>query len=86
MTLPMARDLARHSVRVVTLAPSLFYTPMTGVAPPKVLKSLEREMMYPKRAGLPEEFARTVLWVLDTPFVNGEVIRLSGASRMPARL
>ncbi len=86
MTLPMARDLARHSVRVVTLTPSLFESPMTARAPPKVIKSLEREMMFPRRAGKPEEFASTVVWVLETPFVNGETVRLSGASRMPARM
>lgn len=87
MTLPMARDLARHAIRVVTIAPGVFDSNMTANFPVKTRKSLENEgVVYPKRFGQPEEFARTVRWILDCPYVNGETIRLSGAGRLPGKL
>jgi len=87
MTLPIARDLARHAIRVVTIAPSVFDSNMTANVPVKIRKSLENEgIVYPKRFGQPEEFARTVRWILDCPYVNGETIRLSGAGRLPGKL
>ncbi|KAG6830656.1 hypothetical protein H0H92_015553 [Tricholoma furcatifolium] len=87
MTLPMARDLARHAVRVVTIAPGVFASSMTARMPPKVQRSLSSDgIVYPQRFGQPEEFARTVRWVLDCAYVNGETIRLSGGSRLPAKL
>jgi 3-hydroxyacyl-CoA dehydrogenase / 3-hydroxy-2-methylbutyryl-CoA dehydrogenase len=87
MTLPMARDLALHAVRVVTIAPGVFDTGMTAPLPEKARKSLERDgLVYPRRFGRPEEFARTVAWVLECPYVNGETVRLSGAGRLPAKL
>ena len=87
MTLPMARDLSRHAVRVVTIAPGVFESNMSANLSPKARRSLENEgAVYPRRFGQPEEFAKTVDWVLDCPFVNGEVIRLSGAGRLPAKL
>jgi len=87
MTLPMARDLARHSIRVVTIAPGVFNSNMTVHFPGKIRKSLENDgVIYPRRFGQPSEFAKTVRWILDCPYVNGETIRLSGAGRLPAKL
>ncbi|KAF7983730.1 hypothetical protein HWV62_19687 [Athelia sp. TMB] len=88
MTLPMARDLARHAVRVLTIAPGPFSSPMTAGFPEKTRRSLEGSggIVYPRRFGLPYEFARTVRWAVETPIVNGEVVRLSGAGRMPGKL
>jgi 3-hydroxyacyl-CoA dehydrogenase/3-hydroxy-2-methylbutyryl-CoA dehydrogenase len=86
MTLPMARDLGRHGIRVNTIAPSAFASPMTDRMSPKVKGGLSREMMFPKRFGQSVEFAQTVKWMIETPYVNGETYRLSGASRMPARM
>jgi 3-hydroxyacyl-CoA dehydrogenase / 3-hydroxy-2-methylbutyryl-CoA dehydrogenase len=87
MTLPLSRDLARHAIRVVTIAPGIFDSSMTANFPVKTRKSLENESIFdPKRFGQPEEFARTVRWILDCPYVNGETIRLSGAGRLPGKL
>ncbi|KAF4545658.1 putative 3-hydroxyacyl- dehydrogenase type-2 protein [Lasiodiplodia theobromae] len=86
MTLPMARDLSRFGIRVVTLAPSLFESNMTAMLSDKVRKSLERVMEFPKRPGKPEEFARTVKDAIENSMLNGEVIRLDGAMRMPSKL
>ena len=87
MTLPMARDLARHGIRVVTIAPGVFDSNMTRHFPHKTRKSLTNEgVMYPRRFGQPAEFAKTVMWVVDCPYVNGETIRLSGAGRLPGKL
>lgn len=78
MTLPLARDLARHSIRVMTIAPNMFVSSMTDKLPQKVRRSLESDLIYPKRFGQPVEFAETVRFVLTNPYVNGETIRLSG--------
>ncbi|KAL1668912.1 hypothetical protein GGF50DRAFT_123674 [Schizophyllum commune] len=87
MTLPMARDLARYGVRVATIAPGVFASSMTDAMNAKTQKSLKTEgIVYPQRFGKPEEFAQTVRYILDCPYVNGETIRLSGAGRLPARL
>jgi len=87
MALPMARDLARHAIRVVTIAPGVFESNMTANFPQKTRKSLEQGgLVYPQRFGRPEEFARTVAWVLECAYVNGETIRLSGAGRLPGKL
>ncbi|KDR67608.1 hypothetical protein GALMADRAFT_231796 [Galerina marginata CBS 339.88] len=87
MTLPMARDLARHAIRVVTVAPGVFDSSMTANFPAKTRKSLESEgIVYPRRFGQPYEFAKTVMWILDCPYVNGETIRLSGGGRLPGKL
>ncbi|KAF2140043.1 uncharacterized protein K452DRAFT_253801 [Aplosporella prunicola CBS 121167] len=86
MTLPMARDLSRFGIRVVTIAPSLFESNMTALLSDKVRKSLERVMEFPKRAGRPDEFARLVRHVIENGMLNGEVIRLDGAMRMPSKL
>jgi 3-hydroxyacyl-CoA dehydrogenase / 3-hydroxy-2-methylbutyryl-CoA dehydrogenase len=86
MTLPMARDLERYGVRVVTVAPGAFTTQMTAVTLKKVQESLHRELLFPRRMGEPREFAQTVKWIIECPYVNGETIRLSGGSRLPGKL
>ncbi len=86
MTLPMARDLSRHGVRVVTIAPSMFDTSMAQAMTDKVKASLLKSMEFPKRPGQAEEFAILVRHIIENPMLNGTVIRLDGASRMPARL
>lgn len=86
MTLPMTRDLSRFGVRVVTIAPGTFETPMTSVMGDKVRKSLENAMEFPKRGGTGAEFALLVRQCVENPMLNGCVIRLDGGSRMPSRL
>jgi NAD(P)-dependent dehydrogenase (short-subunit alcohol dehydrogenase family) len=86
LTLPLARDLSKYGIRAVTIAPSMFDSAMTKMMSPKVKKSLETSMEFPKRAGLPDEFARLVLEVVANEMLNGTVLRLDGAMRMPARL
>ncbi|KAF2713677.1 NAD(P)-binding protein [Pleomassaria siparia CBS 279.74] len=86
VTLPLARDLSRYGIRVVTIAPALFDSNMTKLMGPKVKKSLENAMEWPKRAGQPEEFARLVRESVENGMLNGTVLRLDGAMRMPARL
>jgi 3-hydroxyacyl-CoA dehydrogenase / 3-hydroxy-2-methylbutyryl-CoA dehydrogenase len=87
MALPMARDLARHAIRVVTIAPGVFASNMTAIMPEKTKKSLTGDgIVYPRRFGKGEEFARTVRWILECGYVNGETVRLSGAGRLPAKL
>lgn len=81
MTLPMARDLARFGIRVVTIAPSLFETRMTSMMSGKVRKSLEATFEFPKRSGQPEEFAGLVRHSIENIMLNGTVIRLDGGSR-----
>jgi NAD(P)-dependent dehydrogenase (short-subunit alcohol dehydrogenase family) len=85
MTLPAARELARVGVRVVTIAPGLFQTPMVEALPPEIQKSLGDGIPYPSRLGRPEEFAALVEHIAQNRFLNGEVIRLDGALRMPPR-
>jgi 3-hydroxyacyl-CoA dehydrogenase / 3-hydroxy-2-methylbutyryl-CoA dehydrogenase len=86
MTLPMARDLERYGIRVVTIAPGAFITPMTSVMNTKTRESISRDLLFPRRMGDPREFAQTVKWILECPYVNGETIRLSGGSRLPGKL
>lgn len=86
LTLPLARDLSRYGIRAVTIAPALFESNMTKMMGKKVRQSLENSMEFPKRAGQPEEFARTVRDSIENVMLNGTVIRLDGAMRMPARL
>jgi NAD(P)-dependent dehydrogenase (short-subunit alcohol dehydrogenase family) len=82
MTLPMAREFARIGVRVMTIAPGIFWTPMVDTMPPQVQESLSASIPYPSRLGKPEEFAETVAFILRTRYLNGETIRLDGAVRM----
>lgn len=86
MTLPLARDLAPYGIRVVTIAPSLFESRMTSMLSDKARKSLERVMEFPKRAGRPDEFAEMVRHGVENAMLNGVVVRLDGAMRMPSRL
>ena len=86
MTLPMARDLEPHGIRVVTIAPSAFTTPMAKTMTPKVLKGISHNLLFPRRLGEPREFGQTVKWILECPYVNGETIRLNGGSRLPGKL
>lgn len=83
MTLPAARELARFGVRVVTLAPGLFHTPLMDTLSPEARESLSRLPLFPQRLGRPEEFAAIVLAVAANPILNGETIRLDGALRLP---
>ncbi len=85
MTLPAARELARAGVRVMTIAPGLFHTPMVAQLPPEVQQSLAASVPYPPRLGLPDEFAALVEHIATNRFLNGEVIRLDGALRMAPR-
>jgi len=86
LTLPLARDLARYGIRAVTIAPSLFESNMTAHMGEKVRKSLERVMEFPVRAGRAEEFARLVRESVENVMLNGTVIRLDGAMRMPSKM
>jgi len=82
MTLPMARELARFGIRVMTIAPGIFWTPMVDGMPDDVQKSLSASIPFPSRLGRPEEFAETAAFILRTPYLNGETIRLDGAVRL----
>jgi NAD(P)-dependent dehydrogenase (short-subunit alcohol dehydrogenase family) len=83
LTLPAARELARHGIRVVTIAPGIFATPMLMGLPEQVQQSLAASVPFPKRLGQPAEYAALVGHILANPMLNGEVIRLDGALRMP---
>ncbi|WP_146588143.1 SDR family oxidoreductase [Puniceibacterium confluentis] len=85
MTLPMARDLAPSGIRVCTIAPGLFLTPLLEGLPQEVQASLGQQVPFPPRLGKPEEYAALVCHIVDNPMLNGEVIRLDGAIRMAAR-
>lgn len=85
MTLPMARDMADKGVRVVTIAPGLFLTPLLQGLPQDVQDSLGQQVPFPSRLGAPAEYAKLVCHILDNPMLNGEVIRLDGAIRMAPR-
>ncbi|MES1965067.1 SDR family NAD(P)-dependent oxidoreductase [Psychrobacter sp. AH5] len=82
MMLPLARELTRHGIRVMTIAPGVFATPMMESLPEKARTQLEGAVPYPKRLGVPNEFAKLVSHIIDNAYLNGEVIRLDGAIRM----
>ena len=82
LTLPLARELARHGIRVMTIAPGVFATPMMDSIPEKAREQLESGVPYPKRLGNPNEFAKLAVHIIDNAYLNGEVIRLDGAIRM----
>jgi NAD(P)-dependent dehydrogenase (short-subunit alcohol dehydrogenase family) len=82
MTLPIARELARFGIRVMTIAPGIFETPMLASLAPEVQEALGRMVPFPARLGRPEEFASLVREIIENPMLNGEVIRLDGAIRM----
>jgi 3-hydroxyacyl-CoA dehydrogenase / 3-hydroxy-2-methylbutyryl-CoA dehydrogenase len=85
MTLPAARDMASRGVRVVTIAPGLFDTPLLAALPAEARKALGAGIPFPSRLGRPEEYARLVGQIVANPMLNGETIRLDGALRMPPK-
>lgn len=85
LTLPAARDLSSAGIRVVTIAPGIMDTPLLGTLPQEVRSALDASVPFPKRLGKPSDFAKLVLSILDNDYLNGEVIRLDGALRMPPR-
>lgn len=85
LTLPLARDLAQFGVRVCTIAPGLFLTPLLHELPQEVQQSLAASIPFPKRLGKPEEFAQLASHIVTNASLNGEVIRLDGALRLPPR-
>ena len=82
MTLPMARELSRFGIRVMTVAPGIFWTPMVDGMPDDVQQSLSASIPFPSRLGKPEEFADLVGYILGNTYLNGETIRLDGATRL----
>ena len=85
MTLPLARDLANIGVRVMTVAPGIMDTPLLAAAPQELKDSLANLAAFPKRLGTPEDFAKLVVAIIENTMLNGEVIRLDAAARMPAK-
>ena len=82
MTLPMARELARFGIRVMTIAPGVFWTPMVDGMPDDVQKSLAATIPFPSRLGQPQEYADLAAYILTNTYLNGETIRLDGATRL----
>ena len=85
MTLPIARDLSRELIRVVTIAPGLFKTPLLGSLPEEAQKSLGKQVPHPARLGDPDEYGALAMHIIENPMLNGDVIRLDGAIRMAPR-
>lgn len=85
MTLPMARDLAQYGIRVLTIAPGLFLTPLMHTLPQEIQDSLGNSIPFPKRLGRPDEFASLASYIVTNTHLNGEVIRLDGAVRLAPR-
>jgi len=85
MTLPIARELARIGVRVMTIAPGIFKTPMMDVLPEEVQASLGASVPFPPRLGEPAEYAKLVQHIIENCMLNGETIRLDGALRLGAK-
>src|SRR5262249_17005906 len=85
MTLPIARELARSGIRVVTIAPGFFDPPLLASLPPAARESLGQQVPFPSRLGQPEEFAALAKHIVENQMLNGEVIRLDGAIRMAPR-
>ena len=85
LTLPAARDLSRLGIRVCTIAPGLFDTPLLAGLPEDARQALGAQIPFPSRLGRPEEYARLACHIAENPMLNGETIRLDGALRMPPR-
>jgi NAD(P)-dependent dehydrogenase (short-subunit alcohol dehydrogenase family) len=85
MTLPVARDLAQYGIRVMTIAPGIFMTPMLAGLPQAAQDSLGKQVPFPSRLGRPAEYAALVMAIVANPMLNGETIRLDGAIRMAPR-
>jgi 3-hydroxyacyl-CoA dehydrogenase / 3-hydroxy-2-methylbutyryl-CoA dehydrogenase len=82
MTLPLAREMAQHKIRVNAIAPGLFKTPLFDGLPPEAIASLEKQVPFPARLGMPAEFAQLVLSIIENKMINGSVLRIDGALRM----
>src|SRR5256885_1360774 len=82
MTLPLARELARQGIRVCTIAPGIFHTPLLGSLPEAALASLSEQVPFPRRLGQPFEYAALVQHIIENNMINGETIRIDGAIRM----
>jgi NAD(P)-dependent dehydrogenase (short-subunit alcohol dehydrogenase family) len=85
LTLPVARDLSQYGIRVMTIAPGIFWTPMMSGLPHAAQQSLGKQVPFPSRLGKPEEYAMLAQSIITNPMLNGEVIRLDGAIRMAPR-
>ena len=85
MTLPIARDLMKEGIRVNTILPGIFNTPLMNAAPPQVKDALAQSVPFPKRLGNPEEYAKLAMCMIETGYFNGEDVRLDGAIRMAPR-
>ena len=85
MTVPIARDLSRELIRVCTIAPGLFKTPLLGSLPEEAQQSLGKQVPHPARLGDPDEYGALAVHIIENPMLNGEVIRLDGAIRMAPR-
>ena len=85
MTLPVARELAAHGIRVLAIAPGIFDTPMLAGLPEEARESLGNQVPFPSRLGRPDEYAALVRHIIENEMLNGEVIRLDGAIRMASR-
>ncbi len=85
MTLPLARDLSSYGIRINTIAPGLFRTPMAAGLPEPVVEKLESMVEFPKRLGVPDEYASLAIFMMENSYINGEVIRLDGGIRMSPR-
>jgi NAD(P)-dependent dehydrogenase (short-subunit alcohol dehydrogenase family) len=85
MTLPIARDLSRNGIRVMTIAPGLFDTPLLAMLPEEARISLGQQVPFPPRLGQPAEYAHLAAAIVENPMLNGETIRLDGAIRMPLK-
>jgi len=82
MTLPIARELAQFGIRVLTIAPGLFLTPLLGALPQAAQDSLASAIPFPHRLGSPDEYASLAMHMIDNPYLNGEVVRLDASLRM----
>ena len=82
-TLPLSRDMASSGIRVNTIAPGLFLTPMLAGLPEDAQNDLAKQVVFPKRLGQPEEFAKLALFMVQSEYLNGETVRLDGAIRLP---
>jgi len=85
MTLPIARDLARVGIRVMTIAPGIFETPMVAMMPAENQASLAAQIPFPNRLGKPDEYAQLAQSMIENPYLNGEIVRLDGGVRMAAK-
>jgi NAD(P)-dependent dehydrogenase (short-subunit alcohol dehydrogenase family) len=85
MALPIARDLMGEGIRVNTILPGIFKTPMVGMMPQNVQDALAAQVPFPKRLGQPEEYARLAIFMAENGYLNGEYVRLDGAIRMAPR-